>query len=162
RLVIVGSDKIYMSIFRKWQKIHGADKVQWVAAYGTTETTVTSTIYHDAWLDDLSHESIMPIGKPMPGVDLHVLDEAGKPVPHGEGGELGIGGPGVARGYCNMPEKTAESFVIGPFEYSGAPRLYKTGDLVAQRPDDTYVLKGRRDAQIKINGLRIEPGEIES
>ena len=108
---------------------------------------------------DYAHEEL-PIGRPLPNVTAHILNEQLQPVPMGTGGELHIGGAGVAQGYHNLPEKTAERFIPSPFE-AGA-RLYKTGVLVRQRPDGVIEFLGRADFQVKIRGFRIEPGEIEA
>jgi len=162
RLVIVGSDKIYTQQFKEWQALTGADRVQWVAAYGVTEATITSTLYLTAAQDDLSAEPLMPIGRAIHGVSVHVLRPDGTLTDPGEIGELYIGGAGLARGYQNLPDKTATSFIDDTQEISAGSRLYVTGDLVRQRPDGVIVWIGRKDSQIKLNGLRIEPTEIEA
>lgn len=164
RLVIVGSDKIYTGKFREWLSLRGAEKVWWVAAYGVTEATVTSLLYLDAARDDLTGEPLMPIGKPLPNVEAHVVREDGSPAEQGgtDVGELHIGGVGLARGYLNLPDKTVESFIDDHFSGHYGSRLYRTGDLVRQRCDGVLVWLGRKDSQIKINGLRIEPAEIEA
>ena len=159
RLTIVGSDKIYTSQFKAWQSLRGAERVQWVAAYGVTEATITSTCYMTAAEDDLSDGSLMPIGIPIDGVTAQVLRTDGKHADINEVGELYIGGKGLARGYQNLPEKTAENFIM---DISSRGRLYATGDLVKRRADGVMVWIGRKDSQIKINGLRIEPAEIEA
>ncbi len=164
RFIIVGSDKIYTSRYVEWQSLPGANDVQWVAAYGVTEATVTSTLYVTAAEDNLNpnDEPYMPIGTPINGVTAHIIDDDGQEVANGKTGELYIGGVGIARGYLNLPEKTAEQFIPDHFSNELGARLYKTGDLVQQLPNGTLVWLGRKDDQIKINGLRIEPAEIES
>jgi amino acid adenylation domain-containing protein len=154
RLLIVGSDKIYTSRLHEWKALPGADRVRWVAAYGVTEATVTSLLYLSAAQDDLSDEPLVPIGTPLANTSAHVVGEDGRKVRQGEVGELWLGGVGLARGYLGMPERTAEQFP--------QHRFYRTGDLVRQRDDGVIVWLGRQDAQIKINGLRIEPAEIEA
>jgi amino acid adenylation domain-containing protein len=158
RFVIAGSDKIYTSTYQLWQELTGADKVWWVAAYGVTEATVTSTLYTTAATDDLSSLKFMPIGTPIDYVTVQVMNDEGRPVASGEAGELYIGGAGLARGYCNLPDKTAQSFITG----RDGQRYYRTGDLVRQLPNGALLWLGRMDAQIKINGLRIEPAEVEA
>jgi amino acid adenylation domain-containing protein len=162
RLVIVGSDKIHTRRFLAWQGLEGANKVAWVAAYGTTETTVTSTFYMTAKTDDLSQEPIMPIGKPIANTSAYVLDDNQKPVVPGEVGELYIGGHGLARGYHRLADTTRERFVPDPFSAEPGACMYKTGDQARLWPDGTVVCLGRKDLQVKLNGLRIELGEIES
>jgi amino acid adenylation domain-containing protein len=102
----------------------------------------------------------VPIGKPMANTQLHILDADMRPIPVGEVGELYIGGVHVGRGYLNRPELTAERFVPDPFRPGG--RLYKTGDLTRFLPDGNIEFLGRGDFQVKIRGLRVELGEIES
>ncbi|HKH45326.1 MAG TPA: amino acid adenylation domain-containing protein, partial [Thermoanaerobaculia bacterium] len=131
--------------------------------YGPTEATANASA---ARLADDDHFSL-GIGRPLRGVCLHVLDPFGGPVPLGTAGELGIGGAGVASGYWKRPELTAERFVPDPFagrSGSGGPgaRLFRTGDLARWRPDGSLELQGRIDRQLKIRGLRIEPGEVEA
>jgi acyl-coenzyme A synthetase/AMP-(fatty) acid ligase len=94
----------------------------------------------------------------LPNYSAHVLDEADEPVGLGAAGELCIGGAGLANGYIGAPELTAERFV----EIEGLGRLYRSGDRVAWREDGTLTFLGRNDAQVKIRGVRIEPGEVEA
>ncbi|CAN5755298.1 hypothetical protein BH10ACT9_BH10ACT9_37500 [soil metagenome] len=157
RLVIAGSDKIYTSKLDEWQSLPGAEHVWWVAAYGVTEATVTSLLYLTAAQDDLRDEPLVPIGTPLDNVGAFVVCEDGSLAAPGEVGELHLAGQGLARGYRSLPDTTADRFV-----YRADTRCYRTGDLVRQRADGTLVWLGRRDSQIKINGLRIEPAEIEA
>jgi amino acid adenylation domain-containing protein len=158
RLVIAGSDKIYTSKLDEWKALPGAERVWWVAAYGVTEATVTSLLYLTAAHDDLTNEPLVPVGRPLGNVTASAVHDDGSPVSPGETGELRIGGAGLARGYLNMPSKTHERFL----HHTDGTRTYRTGDLVRQRPDGCFVWLGRQDSQIKINGLRIEPAEIEA
>lgn len=162
RLVIVGSDKIYTATFEEWMSLPGAENVWWVAAYGVTEATVTSLLYLTAGQDDLRGEPLIPIGAPIDNVAAYVVGDDGELAQPGEIGELVLGGAGIARGYCNLTEVTAERFGHNPFAGFPGARCYRTGDLVRQRIDGTFVWLGRLDSQIKINGLRIEPAEIEA
>ncbi|HEY2342188.1 MAG TPA: non-ribosomal peptide synthetase, partial [Chthoniobacteraceae bacterium] len=128
---------------------HGRPK-RLVNGYGPTETT-TFAVCH---VIDALDGDVVPIGRPIANTDAFILDSALRPAAEGE---LYIGGPGVALGYLNQPETTAERFLETPFG-----RLYKTGDLGRWLPDGTIAYLGRSDRQLKIRGHRIEPGEIEA
>jgi acyl-CoA synthetase (AMP-forming)/AMP-acid ligase II len=106
-------------------------------------------------------EDFPSIGRPVDNVEIHIVDEQLNPVPDGTPGELVIGGAGVGRGYLNLPELTAQTFVADPFTRSEAgARLYRSGDLARMLPDSQIAFMGRMDEQIKIRGYRIEPREI--
>lgn len=127
-------------------------------AYGPTETAVCATCGPCRRDDPPSN---INIGRPIANVSIHILDEALQPLAAGQIGELCIGGPGLARGYLGRPELTAERFVPDPFGPPNA-RLYRTGDLACWRDDGTLEYVGRTDRQVKINGIRVELGEIEA
>ncbi len=124
--------------------------------YGPTETTVWSTMARIEPGGDVT------IGTPIANTQIYVLDASGQPVPVGLPGELLIGGDGLARGYCGLPELTAETFIPNPFNADPESRLYRTGDLARWKADGTLECLGRRDQQVKIRGFRIELGEIEA
>jgi amino acid adenylation domain-containing protein len=127
--------------------------------YGPTENTVVSTCCEVA----PGEEGVAPpIGRPLPNTQAYVVDRRLQPVPVGVPGELLLGGVQVAAGYWKRPELTAEKFVADPFHPGSAARLYRSGDLVRWRPDGDIEFLGRIDTQVKIRGLRIEPGEIEA
>ncbi|AEI66882.1 non-ribosomal peptide synthetase [Corallococcus macrosporus] len=138
---------------------HGAP-VQLVNAYGPTENTTLSTCHQvtGAAPEDLS----VPIGRPVSNSTAYVLDARLQPVPTGVTGELFVGGDGLAWGYWNQPDLTAERFVPHPFATTVGARLYRTGDLVRRREDGALEFVGRRDHQVKLRGFRIELGEIEA
>ncbi|MFH8608240.1 amino acid adenylation domain-containing protein [Streptomyces sp. NPDC018029] len=127
--------------------------------YGPVECMVFLTV-HPITARDVRDGGPVPIGRPLRGKRLYVLDERLAPVADGATGELYAAGAGLARGYCAGP-LTAERFVADPF---GAPgdRMYRTGDLAARRPDGTFEYRGRADGQVKIRGFRVEPGEVEN
>ncbi|MGH1444745.1 MAG: MupA/Atu3671 family FMN-dependent luciferase-like monooxygenase [Cognatishimia sp.] len=124
--------------------------------YGPTETTIWSSTAVAK-----SSDGVVNIGQPIANTSLFVLDDQLQPVSMGIAGELFIGGEGVARGYWDRPELTAERFIQNPFEHGG-DRLYRTGDLVRARLDGGLDFIGRADNQVKLRGYRIELGEIES
>ena len=126
--------------------------------YGPTETTVWCSVFDTGECDG---EGIVPIGRPIAGARLYLLDGEGRPVPVGVPGEIHVAGEGLTAGYLNLPEATAQRFVergIGGEQ----TRVYRTGDLGRYRPDGNIEFLGRRDRQLKIRGFRVEPGEIEA
>ncbi|WP_410638517.1 amino acid adenylation domain-containing protein [Amycolatopsis sp. lyj-346] len=125
--------------------------------YGPTENTVVATA---GLVPPGPAGPRPPIGRPIAGVDAHVLDAEGRRVPTGVRGELYLGGTAVARGYLNHPELTAASFPADPFTDDPGARLYRTGDLVRWLPDGQLEFLGRADEQVKIRGFRIEPEEV--
>ncbi|MGY5311787.1 amino acid adenylation domain-containing protein, partial [Nocardia gipuzkoensis] len=131
-----------------------------VHVYGPTETTTFTTSRPFQHREDISDGPI-PIGRPLSGIRVHVLDTRLQLVPVGTTGELYVSGTGMARGYLGQAAMTAARFVADPF---GAPgqRLYRTGDIVRWRADGHLEFVGRTDDQVKIRGYRIEPGEIET
>jgi thioesterase domain-containing protein/acyl carrier protein len=157
RDLMVGGD----ALEPKWIKEvlqHGPPK-RLLNGYGPTETT-TFAAWHD--VKTVVDGKSIPIGRPIANTQLYILDRAMQPVPVGVAGELFIGGPGVARGYVNAPELTAQKFVPHPFSNEPGARLYKTGDLVRYLPDGNVEFLGRTDFQVKVRGFRIELGEIEN
>ncbi|MFG1955083.1 amino acid adenylation domain-containing protein [Micromonospora sp. NPDC048830] len=125
--------------------------------YGPTEVAVCCTEYDcgsGTW------RTPPPIGRPHPGRRLYVVNRADRLVPRGAPGELLIGGAGLARGYLNRPELTAQRFQADPFRAAG--RVYRSGDLVRWNADGDLEYLGRIDQQVKLRGIRVEPGEIES
>jgi amino acid adenylation domain-containing protein len=125
--------------------------------YGPTETTIWSTMHRVT-----APDGSVRIGRPIANTQVYVLDANGEPVPIGVPGELYIGGLGVAEGYLDRPDLTAEKFVADRFSGHPAARLYRTGDIARYRPDGTLEFLGRADHQVKVRGFRIELGEIES
>jgi amino acid adenylation domain-containing protein len=153
-------------VFSAGEPLHGALAAQLAAVpgvevwntYGPTECSVDVTAQP---FDPAGAAGPVPIGKPIDNVQALVLDGRGDPVPVGVAGELYAGGVGLARGYLHRAELTADRFVPDPYGNPGE-RLYRTGDLVRWRADGTLDFLGRIDDQVKINGVRIEPGEVEA
>lgn len=138
------------------QQVYQSTQVQRVFnLYGPSEDTTYSTFT----LVERGASTEPTIGRPLANTQLYLLDSQLQPVPVGVIGELYIGGEGLARGYRNRPELTAEKFIANPF---GAGRFYRTGDLARYRPDRNIEFLGRRDNQVKLRGFRIELGEIET
>ncbi|WP_410613650.1 amino acid adenylation domain-containing protein [Amycolatopsis sp. lyj-109] len=129
--------------------------------YGPTEAAIDVTAWH-CTPEALAEVASVPIGAPIRNLRIYILDRRGNPCPVGVPGELHIAGAGLALGYHNRPELTAERFVTDPFSASAGGRMYRTGDLAHWRTDGTVAFLGRLDHQVKLRGLRIELGEIEA
>lgn len=153
RIAFVGGEAFSGELVNRWNPGR-----RLFNGYGPTECTVTMIVEECPGTWDASP----PIGLPMTNHVAHVLDRDLRQVPVGVPGELVIGGAGLARGYLDRAELTAEKFVTDPFGTAPGGRLYRTGDLVKRLPDGRLVFLGRLDQQVKIRGLRIELGEVES
>lgn len=159
RLVIFGGEALDLPSLRPWFERRPENNPQLINMYGITETTVHVT-YRPISKKDLGSGSM--IGKPIPDLQVYILDRHQQPVPIGVAGEMYVGGAGLARGYLNRPDLTAEKFIRNPFDNEANSRLYKTGDLARYLPDGDIEYLGRIDNQVKIRGYRIELNEIES
>ncbi|MES2936867.1 MAG: non-ribosomal peptide synthase/polyketide synthase [Pseudomonadota bacterium] len=146
KVLLVGGDRL--------RQVPRLDGTRLVNNYGPTETTVVAT---SGPLD--AQAPVVHIGRPIANTRIYVLDAAGRPAPVGVAGEIFIGGDGVARGYLNQPQLTAERFVQDPFH---GGRMYRTGDLGRWLADGNIEYLGRLDSQVKLRGFRIELGEIEA
>ncbi|MGH4033418.1 non-ribosomal peptide synthetase [Actinomycetota bacterium Odt1-20B] len=153
RIAFVGGEAFSGELVNRWNPGR-----RLFNGYGPTECTVTMIVEECTGTWDTSP----PIGLPMANHVAHVLDRELRPVPVGVPGELVIGGAGLARGYLDRDELTAEKFIPDPFGTAPGGRLYRTGDLVKRLADGRLVFQGRLDQQVKIRGLRIELGEVES
>jgi len=132
---------------------------QIINGYGPTESTTFTCCYQIPRFLDADRTSI-PIGYPISNTQVYILDERMNPLPIGVYGQLYVGGQGLAKGYVNCPELTAEKFVPNPFSKVPGDRLYRTGDLARYLLNGAIDFYGRVDTQVKIRGFRIEPGEI--
>ncbi|RYZ40519.1 MAG: amino acid adenylation domain-containing protein, partial [Myxococcaceae bacterium] len=160
RWLIIGGERAVPERVAQWMQRVGT-AVPLINTYGTTEVMAVATS-----LDLTAHAQPegreVGIGRPVLNVSTYVLDAERRPVPVGVTGELYVGGEGVARGYLDQPALTAERFVPDPFASEPGQRLYRSGDLARWRADGTLEYRGRGDAQVKVRGYRIEPGEIEA
>jgi amino acid adenylation domain-containing protein len=155
---VIGGEALWAETLAFWRK--HAPHTRLINEYGPTETVVGCSIYE---LPAGPFEGrAIPIGRPIANTRLYVLDRQMRLAPAGAVGELYIGGAGVAYGYLNRPDLTAEKFVPDPFTGDPGARLYRSGDLARFRQDGVLEYLGRIDHQVKIRGFRIEPGEIES
>ncbi|HEX2568813.1 MAG TPA: non-ribosomal peptide synthase/polyketide synthase, partial [Polyangia bacterium] len=152
RTVISGGEACSAEVVARWSPGR-----RFLNTYGPTEGTVIATL-----AECTPEEQAPAIGRALANVELHVLDRHMAPVPVGVAGELYLGGLGLARGYLDRPELTAERFVPDPFGGEPGARLYRTGDLVRWRRDGQLEFLGRIDTQIKLRGFRIELGEVEA
>jgi amino acid adenylation domain-containing protein len=162
RLVVVGGERALPTSFAQWRAI-GGDRMRWINTYGPTEAAVIATAFEPT--DDVARESAcrdLPIGRPIANTRIYLLDSRMRPVPPGLPGELYIGGAGVARGYLGRAGETAERFTPDPFSEERGARLFRSGDLARWRNDGELEFLGRVDHQVKIQGFRVEPGEVES
>ncbi len=158
RALIIGGEALLGKSLSFWQSY--APNTRLINEYGPTETVVGCCVYEVPPQTSIS--GAVPIGRAIANTQLYVLDPYLKPVPIGVPGELYIGGAGVARGYLNARELTAEKFIPNPFSDEPEARLYKTGDLARYLPDGNLEYLGRIDNQVKIRSFRIELGEIEA
>ncbi|CAM5280085.1 non-ribosomal peptide synthetase (plasmid) [Streptomyces viridifaciens] len=154
--LVVGADRFSRSTLERWRALDPDTPI--LNEYGPTEITVANSTYE---VDGAIDAEVLPIGRPIPGTSMWILDEDLRPVPPGGVGEICIGGVGVARGYLHRPSATAGVFVPDPLSPDSGARIYRTGDYGRVGPDGQFEFRGRRDHQVKVRGFRIEPAEVE-
>ncbi|RJL01145.1 amino acid adenylation domain-containing protein, partial [Paracoccus siganidrum] len=151
RVVLLGGEGMSPAL---WQRLRETPGITACNVYGPTEFTVDASLAH------LADSAEVTMGRPLKGAQFHILDASLHPVPVGVVGELYIAGSGLAQGYLNRPDLTAERFLANPF--APGRRMYRSGDLARWREDGQVEFVGRADQQLKIRGFRIEPAEIEA
>ncbi|MFI8933171.1 amino acid adenylation domain-containing protein [Streptomyces sp. NPDC053474] len=156
RLVVIGSEGVDASAAVAWC---GSTDVALVNAYGLTETTITSLVHR---VDADADTEVVAVGRPIVGATAYVLDPNLRLVSDSSEGELYIGGAGVATGYLGRPAETAQRFLPDPFATVPGALMHRTGDRARRRPDGAVEVLGRMDDQVKVNGHRIEPAQVEA
>ncbi|MDR7119693.1 non-ribosomal peptide synthetase [Rheinheimera soli] len=162
RYIFCSGEALPVATVQQFQQLDQQQNTQLHNLYGPTETAIDSSYFYCQ-----GELRCVPIGKPIQNTQLYILDNNQQLVPKGVAGELYIAGHGVARGYLNLPELTAERFLANPFYHAtdnaqAGRRMYKTGDRVRMRADGNIEYLGRNDFQVKLRGFRIELGEIEA
>ena len=153
RLVIVGGEALHVAQLDHWRR--AAPLTRFVNEYGPTEATVGCVVH---WVSEQDSEGPVPIGRPIPGTRIALVDESGAEVPAGSVGELVLGGDGVARGYLGRPDLDVDRFSV---DEEGV-RWYRTGDLARAGADGSLLYLGRADDQVKVRGHRVELAEVEA
>lgn len=161
RVVIFGGEALEPAALRSWTERHGDKRPELINMYGITETTVHASCRR-ILSADVDHSAGSRIGRPISDLDLFVLDAGLEPLPIGVPGELYVGGEGIARGYLDRPDLTAQRFLPNPFSETPGERLYFSGDIARIATPGDIEYRGRSDDQVKIRGYRIELREIES
>lgn len=155
RIVVCGGETLSLALQNRFFSLTAALH----NAYGPTEAAVNTC---DWACERGSTRNTVPLGRPLPNVQVYILDVAREPAPIGVAGELHIGGVGVGRGYLKRPQLTTDHFVPDPFSANVHSRMYRTGDICRFRSDGVIEYLGRRDYQLKLRGVRVELGEIET
>jgi len=159
KYLILGGEALTMRLVQRIRDLGGDCEIG--NHYGPTETTVESVVLRlSDYAEPKGREQTVPIGRPVDNTQIYILDSHLEPVPLGVVGELYIAGEGVAAGYLNQPQLTAERFISHPFLANGT--MYRTGDLCRYLPNGNVEFLGRADDQIKIRGFRVELDEIEA
>jgi len=159
KYVVLAGEQLYPSDVKRWMEVFG-ERIKLLNFYGPTETTLIKSCHVVQPAD--AARSTVPIGKPIKGAAMMVIDQYGQPCSAGDVGEIYIRTPYAAFGYYGEPELTKEVFIQNPFSDDPADIVYKTGDYGRLLADGSFEMLGRRDAQVKIRGVRIELGEVEN
>jgi amino acid adenylation domain-containing protein len=160
RRIVFGGEALDPESLRPWIHDYGDVRPRLINMYGITETTVHVT-WHAVSADE-AERGVGRIGRPLPDLQVHLLDSHLQLVPVGVPGEICVAGAGLARGYAGAPHLTAERFLPNPLCREPGDRLYRSGDLARRHSDGSLQYLGRLDAQLKVRGFRIEPAEIEA
>jgi amino acid adenylation domain-containing protein len=158
RHVLLAGEPLLPADVRRWSAVFGG-RIELINLYGPSETTMTKLFYRVRPED--GETRMIPVGQPMPGARVIVLDEEGSPCPPGQVGEVVLRTPYRSLGYLNQPELTASVFVRNPFSDRPDDLIYRTGDLGRLREDGHLEVLGRRDQQVKVRGVRVEIAPIE-
>lgn len=158
RLWTVSGEELPVSVLSRFREFF--PEATMLNVYGSTEVTADATVF--ACPAAAAGLLRVPIGVPMDHARVYLLDRRGRPVPPGVPGEIYVGGTALARGYLGQPGHTAGRFVPDPFAGRAGARMFRTGDLGRRRPDGVLEYLGRLDNQVKVHGVRVEPGEIEA
>jgi amino acid adenylation domain-containing protein len=161
RLLVVGSDVWSLATLRALRE-RLPQTCRLLSCYGVTEAAIDSAWFEHAEAGASGGDGSVPLGGAFAGTGLYVLDARGQPVPDGVAGELAIGGAGLARGYLGQAALTAERFVPDVVAKEPGARMYRTGDRVRRDRTGALTFLGRLDAQVKVRGVRVELGEIET
>ena len=160
RLIMTTGEPLSLRIVDKW-RFDFKHPARLLNMYGSTETSGSVAVYQITGEED-GNGKIVPLGRSIENVQTYLLGPDLQPVADGTSGELYVAGPRLALGYLNRPELTAETFIPDSFNSKPGARLWKSGDLARCLPDGNLGFAGRKDYQINMRGIRIEPGEIES
>lgn len=162
KYIVFSGEALTPGVVQSWLLRHGDESPRLINTYAATETA-GQTAVHRLTCEDLKAPEAMTMGRALDDVSVWLVDEQGNPVPPGVVGELYLGGPAIAPGYWRRPELTKSRFV-STLQHPDAPagRLYRTGDLAARTADGTLVFHGRADRQVKLQGFRVEPAEVEA
>jgi len=160
RLMVVGGETAPLHLWRGCLEVWG-DDFKMLNSYGPSEASIAPLMFY-CWGEDMSERQEIPIGRPIENVSAYITDPAGKLCPPGVIGEICLGGICPGEGYLSRAELTREKFIRNPFSIEEQATIYRTGDLGFYDQDGLFYFRGRADRQLKIRGMRIEPGELEN